>query len=123
MKPYQPAVEYRDKIFSDQPASQSFLEDDEKVSYEIEATFVNNDGKSKEVNLVMTDKPRIVIFNLKKTKVKAEIPILPEVKVEKTDKSKLKFSEPETSFEVIFKAEKDADFWYQTITLLLSNED
>lgn len=123
LRPYQPAVEYRDKELAKKSSDFSFLEQDEKVSYEVAATFINNEGKSKEVNLIMTDKPRIVILNNKKTKVKAEIPIVPEVKVEKIDSTQLKFSEPETSFVVTFKAEKDADFWYQTILLLLSNDD
>ncbi|KAK8893508.1 3-phosphoinositide dependent protein kinase-1 [Tritrichomonas musculus] len=123
LRPYQPAVEYRDHLLASQPACLSFLEEDENVNLEASATFINSEGKSKEVNLIMTDKPRIVVFNMKKTKVKAEIPMIPEVQVEKVDPLKLKFSEPETSFFIVFKTEKEASFWFETVTLLIKNED
>lgn len=118
---YQPTIEDRDKKIAEKSSQTHLFDDNEDVQNENVVTFINPDGESKQVNLILTNKPRLLIVNLHKTRIKAEIPMVKDVKIQRVEPLKLEFSGPDVSFYIIFEKVEVADEWFSRISDLLEN--
>ena len=123
LTPFLPAVEERDRKLAEVKPTDDLLEDDEKIDQESLGKFINPEGISKDVFLIYTTKQRLLIVNIKKSKVKAEIPLNKSLKIGKVGEFKLRFMGPDIFFFFEFKTAEDLNKWFDLITSITEKSD